>query len=211
MSCCAPAQARHSGLVADSGQIHVQATGGHPRGAQRGSTFLKNHAKAILACDFFIAVTATFRVLYVFVVIEHGTRRLKHVNVTAHPTADWTLQQLREVVGDNGEPRYLLHDRDCIFSKHLDGSIKALGLKVLRSPVASPKANSICERVIGTIRRECLDWMIPISEAHVRAILKEWVTHYNRGRAHRISVTAPVRAVSCANPAFLIRCVAMTR
>ena len=74
---------------------------GQPRGDQRWATFLKNHAKAILACDFFVAVTATFRMLYVFVVIEHGTRRLKHVNVTANPTADWTLQQLREVVGDD--------------------------------------------------------------------------------------------------------------
>src|SRR5207245_9938002 len=72
---------------------------GQPRGDQRWSTFLKNHAKAILACDFFIAVTATFRMLYVFVVIEHGTRQLAHVNVTANPSADWTLQQLRAVVG----------------------------------------------------------------------------------------------------------------
>ena len=79
------------------------------------------------------------------------------MNVTAHPSADWTLQQLREVVGEEGEHRYLLHDRDRIFSKHLDDSIKGLGLEVLRSPVASPKANSICERVIGTIRRECLE------------------------------------------------------
>ena len=75
---------------------------GQPRGDQRWSTFLKNHAKAILACDFFVAVTATFRMLYVFVVIEHGTRRLAHVNVTANPSADWTLQQLRAVVGDEG-------------------------------------------------------------------------------------------------------------
>jgi hypothetical protein len=74
---------------------------GQPRGDQRWSTFLTNHAKAILACDFFVAVTATFRMLYVFVVIEHGTRRLAHVNVTAHPSADWTLRQLREVIGDN--------------------------------------------------------------------------------------------------------------
>ena len=110
-----------------------------------------------------------------FVVIEHGTRRLAHVNVTAHPSADWTLQQLREVVGEEGGPTHLIHDRDRIFAKHLDDSIRALGLKVLRSPIASPKANSICERVIGTIRRECLDWMIPMSEAHLRVILKEWV------------------------------------
>ena len=155
-----------------------------PRGDQRWSTFLRNHAKAILACDFFVAVTATFRMLYVFVAIEHGTRRLAHVNVTANPSADWTLQQLRAVVGDEGALQYLIHDRDRIFAKHLDASIRALGMEVLRSPVASPKANSICERVIGTIRRECLDWMIPLSEAHLRSILKSWVEHYNRGRPH---------------------------
>jgi len=145
---------------------------GQPRGDQRWSTFLKNHAQAILACDFFVTVTATFRLLYVFVVIEHGSRRLVRVDVTAHPSADWVLQQMREVVGIDNAHRYLLHDRDSIFAQHLDESIKALGLRVLKSPPRSPRANSICERVIGTIRRECLDWMIPLSEAHLRAILK---------------------------------------
>ena len=157
---------------------------GRPRGDQRWSTSLRNHARAIIACDFFVAVTATFRMLYVMVVIEHGTRRLAHLNVTAHPSADWTLQQLREVVGDEGKHRYLLHDRDGIFAKHLDESIKALGLSVLKSPPHSPKANAICERVIGTIRRECLDWLIPLSESHLRSILKSWVGHYNCGRPH---------------------------
>ena len=156
---------------------------GRPRGDQRWSTFLKNHAKAIVACDFFVAVTVTFRRLYVFVVIEHGSRRLVHVNATAAPTADWTLQQLREAINEDRHER-LIHDRDRIFSKQLDASIEALGLGVLRSPIAAPKANSICERVIGTIRRECLDWMIPLSEGHLRTILREWVTHYNRGRPH---------------------------
>jgi hypothetical protein len=122
---------------------------GQPRGDQRWSTFLKNHAQAILACDFFVAVTATFRMLYVFVVIEHSTRRLAHINVTTNPSADWTLQQLREVVGNGEGHRYLIHDRDRIFAKHVDDSIRALGVEVLRSPVASPKANSLCERVIG--------------------------------------------------------------
>ena len=157
---------------------------GRSRGDPRWSTFLRNQATAILACDFFGAVTATFRMLYVFVVIEHGTRRLAHVNVTTHPSAAWTLQQLREVIADADAHRYLIHDRDSIFACHLDDSIRALGLAVLRSPFASPKANAICERVIGTIRRECLDWMIPMSEAHLRAILREWVDHYNGGRPH---------------------------
>jgi len=131
-----------------------------------------------------MAVTATFRMLYVLVVMEHASRRLVHVNVTAHPSADWTLLQLREAIGDKDEHKYLIHDRDRIFAKRLDDSIRALGLEVLRSPFASPKANAICERVIGTIRRECLDWMIPMCEAHLRSILREWVTHYNRGRPH---------------------------
>jgi transposase InsO family protein len=156
---------------------------GLPRGDQRWSTFLRNHARSIVACDFFVAVTATFRMLYVFVVIEHGTRRLTHVNVTSYPGDEWTLQQLREVLPPERH-RHLIHDRDRIFSRHLDDSIQALGVEVLRSPIASPKANSICERVIGTIRRECLDWMIPLSEAHLRAILNEWLAHYNRGRPH---------------------------
>ena len=157
---------------------------GQPRGDQRWSTFLKNHAKAIVACDFFVAVTATFRQLYVFVVIEHGSRRLVRVNVTAHPSTAWTLQQLREVVGFDHAQRYLIHDRDSIFARHLDESIRALGLSVLKSPPHCPKANAICERVIGTIRRECLDWLIPMSEGHLRAILKSWVEHYNCGSPH---------------------------
>lgn len=121
-----------------------------------------------------------------FVVIEHGTRRLALINVTANPNAEWTLQQLREVVGDEGIHRYLIHDRDRIYARHLDESIESLRLHVVRSPLASPMANSICERVIGTIRRECLDWLIPMSEAHLRAILREWVAHYNKGRVHSV-------------------------
>jgi transposase InsO family protein len=155
-----------------------------PRGDQRWSTFLSNHAKAIIACDFFVAVTATFRSLYVFVVIHHATRQLLHVNVTAHPTAAWTLRQVREAVDLADTYRYLIHDRDSIFAKDLDDSLERLGLTIVRSPPRSPMANALCERVIGTVRRECLDWMIPLSEAHLRAALAEWVTHYNAGRPH---------------------------
>ena len=88
-----------------------------------------------------------------FVVIEHGTRRLLHFNVTTQSSAAWTLQQLRDVVADADIHQYLIHDRDSIFARHLDDSIRALGLVVLRSPFSSPKANAICERVMGTIRR----------------------------------------------------------
>jgi putative transposase len=116
---------------------------GRPRGDQRWSTFLRNHARAIVACDFFVAVTATFRLLYVFVVIEHGARGLLRLNVTAHPTAAWTLQQLREALGYDDRYRYLIHDGDSIFAKGLDESIQRLGVKVLKSPPRSLMANAI--------------------------------------------------------------------
>src|SRR5205823_6304775 len=83
-----------------------------------------------------------------------------------------------------GDFRYLIHDRDSIFARNLDESIKNLGMTALKSPPHSPKANAICERVIGTIRRECLDWLIPLSESHLRSMLKVWVTHYNGARPH---------------------------
>ena len=119
-----------------------------------------------------------------FVAIEHRSRRLIHCNVTARPSAAWTLQQLREAVGCEDRYEFLVYDRDSLFASHLDESIRRLGIKVLKSPPHSPKANAICERVIGTIRRECLDWLIPLSEAHLRFILKSWVGHYNGGRPH---------------------------
>jgi transposase InsO family protein len=155
-----------------------------PRGDMRWSTFLRVHAQGLIACDFLVAVTATFRLLYVFVVIEHRSRRLIHCNVTAHPSAAWTLQQLREAIGLQERYKYLLHDRDSIFAQHLDESIAKLGVKVLKSPPRSPTAKAICERVIGTIRRECLDWLIQLSESHLRSILKSWIPHYNRARPH---------------------------
>jgi putative transposase len=149
---------------------------GKPRSDQRWATFLRNHARAIIACDFFVTATVTFRLLYVFVVIHHGSRRLLHFNLTAHPTAAWTLQQLREVIGFGDTYRYLIHDRDRIFAKNLDDSIGRLGLKIMKSPICSPMANAMCERLIGTIRRECLDWLIPISETHLRLLLRDGVS-----------------------------------
>ncbi len=157
---------------------------GRPRGDLRWSTFLRLHARGLIACDFFVAVTARFRLLYVLVVIEHDSRRLVHFNVIAHPSAAWTLQQLREVVGYQDRYKFLLHDRDSIFASHLDESIRKLGVRMLKSPPRCPKGNAICECVIGTIRRECLDWLIPLSESHLRSILKAWTTHYNGGRPH---------------------------
>jgi putative transposase len=124
-------------------------------GDQRWSTFVANHAKAIVACDFLTVVTATFKFLYVFVIIEIETRKLIHTNVTDHPTAAWTLQQLREAIPSDHTYRFLIHDRDCIFSADLDKSIRNLGLRVLKSPYRSPLANCFCERVSWSTESLC--------------------------------------------------------
>ena len=125
---------------------------GRPRGSsgQRWTTFVRNHAKAIVACDFFVSVTASFRVLYVFVAMEVGSRRILHANVTAHPTAEWTTQQFRELLAFDHPYRFVIHDRDSIFSARLDSELKGFGLRVLKTPVRAPKANAYCERLVGT-------------------------------------------------------------
>jgi putative transposase len=152
--------------------------------SQRWMTFVRNHAKAMIATDFFVVVTATFRLVYVLVIMEIGTRRIRHCNVTLHPTAEWTLQQFRECVTGEEGYRFVIHDRDSIYSADLDSSLKALGLTVLKTPYRAPQANAVCERMIGSARRECLDFIIPLDEKHVRRILKAWISHYNRGRPH---------------------------
>jgi len=152
--------------------------------SQRWMTFMRDHAGAILACDFFVVVTANFRVLYVFVVMEVGTRRIAHFNVTDHPAAAWTLQQCREVITGEQPHRFVIHDRDSIYSNDLDSALRSLGVTVLRTPFRAPQTNAFCERLVGTIRRECLDSLIPLNERHVRRILKKWVAHYNQGRPH---------------------------
>jgi putative transposase len=160
----------------------------HGRGkrapSQHWRTFVRNHAQAIVACDFCVVVTATFRLLYVLVVMEHATRRMLHANVTAHPTAPWTLQQLREAIPAEHAYRFLIHDRDAIFSQELDRHVRHLGLKVLKTPPQRPQANALCERLLGTLRRECLDFLIPLSEHHLRYIVHEWMSHYNAARPH---------------------------
>jgi transposase InsO family protein len=145
---------------------------------------VRNHAHAVLACDFFTTITVRFRILYVFVLLDVGTRRIVHWNVTEHPTKDWTIQQCRTgITGETGH-RVLIHDRDAIYAPAVDRAIRSMGLRVLKTPAQTPQANAFCERVIGTERRECLDWLIPLHQRHLRQILTTWGAHYNRGRPH---------------------------
>lgn len=155
--------------------------------SQRWGTFVRNHAAEIIACDFMVAVTARFQFLYIFVILELGSRRIVHCNVTAHPTSEWTLQQFREGLSEEKSHRFLflIHDRDAIFSANLDGTLThGFGLRVLRIPPQSPKANAFCERLVGTMRRECLDFLIPLNERHLRRVFREWTCHYNTARPH---------------------------
>ena len=141
-------------------------------------------ARSVIACDFFVVVTAGFRLLYVFVVLEVGTRRILHWNVAEHPTAEWTAQQFRIVVSGDQRHGFVVHDHDSIYAEGVDRTLAAMGLTVLKTPVHAPQANAFCERLIGTIHRECLDFVIPLNERHVRRLFREWVAHYNRGRPH---------------------------
>ncbi len=112
--------------------------------SQLWMTFVKNHTKAIIAADFFVVVTATFQFVYVLIVMEIDTRRILHSNVTRHPTAEWTLQQFRECVSGDEGYRFIIHDRDRIYSEELNQSLKSLSLTVLKTPYKSPQANAFC-------------------------------------------------------------------
>ena len=105
--------------------------------------------KEFVACDFFISATASFLLLYVFAAVEIGSRRILHTNVTTHPTADWTLQQFRELLTFDHPYRFVIHDRDAIFLRDLDRAVTGFGVRVLKTPLRAPKANSFCERLIG--------------------------------------------------------------
>jgi transposase InsO family protein len=104
--------------------------------------------------------------------------------VTDHPTADWTAQQFRMVVSGEQAHRWIIHDRDSIYSEAVDATVAAMGLTILKTPVRAPQANAFCERLIGSMRRECLDWLILLNERHLRSVLTEWMAHYNHGRPH---------------------------
>ena len=132
--------------------------------SQTWRTFLDNHVKSLVSVDFFTVPTIRFQILYVFLVLAHERRRILHFAVTAHPTAEWTAQQLREAFPWDSAPRYLLRDRDRIFGQDFVDQVKAMGIKQVLSAPRSPWQRAYVERVIGTIRRECLDHMIVFNE-----------------------------------------------
>ena len=140
--------------------------------------------KSLVSVDFFTVPTIRFQILYVFLVLAHERRRILHFAVTAHPTAEWTAHQLREAFPWDSAPRYLLRDRDRIFGRHFVEQLKAMGIKQVLSAPRSPWQRAYIERVIGTIRRECLDHVIIFNEESLRRHLGSFIGYYHRTRTH---------------------------
>ena len=153
--------------------------------SQSWMTFLRNHLGCTAACDFFVVPTATFRVLYCFLVMTHERRRVVHFHVTTNPTARWAAQQLIEAFpGDGTEPKYLIRDNDGIYGDYFVRRVAGMEIEEKRTAPRSPWQNPFCERVIGSVRRECLDHLIILSESHLRHILHEYFRYYHESRTH---------------------------
>ena len=152
---------------------------------QRWSTFLRNHMSSIVGVDFFTVPTVTFRVLYVFIVVQHERRRVLHFNITESPMAAWAGQQSVNAFPFVAAPKYLLRDRDGIYGNEFQLRIGNLGMSGLKTTPRSPWQNPYVERMIGTIRRACLDHMIIFNDRQPHRILEEFLDHYHRVRSHK--------------------------
>ncbi len=151
--------------------------------SQTWRTFLTNHASQIMAADFFVVPSVTFRLLFVLIILAHDRRRIVHVAVTEHPTAAWTAQQLRNAFSEHDAPQYLLHDRDSVFAD-VATTIAGMNMQRVRTAPRSPWQNAYAERVIGSIRRECLDHVVVANAAGLHRVLTAYVTYYMHSRTH---------------------------
>jgi len=152
--------------------------------SQTWRAFLVNHVSELASVDFFTVPTATFRLLYVFVVLRHERREIVHFNATYHPTAEWTAQQIVEAFPFDTTPRYLIRDRDSIYGARFRNRVKSLGIEEVPTAPRSPWQNPYVERVIGSIRRECLNHVIIFNERHLLRQLKSYCTYYHEARTH---------------------------
>ncbi|MGB5219386.1 MAG: integrase core domain-containing protein [Polyangiales bacterium] len=152
--------------------------------SQSWRSFLRNHTQDLVSIDFFVVPTATFRILYVFLVLEHDRRRIVHLNVTEGPSAQWTGQQLVNAFPYDSAPKYLIRDRGKIYGAAFVHRARAMGIEQVLTAPQSPWQNPYCERVIGTLRRECLDQVIVLGEQHLRRILRQYLEYYHESRTH---------------------------
>jgi transposase InsO family protein len=147
-------------------------------------SFLDNHVRDLVSVDFFTVSTATFQGLFGFLVLAHERRRVVHFNVTANPTAQWTAQQVVDAFPWESAPRFLLRDRDSIFGVPFRSRVRGMGIEEVLIAYRSPWQSPFVERLIGSIRRECLDHVIVLGEKHLRRILGEYLRYYHRSRTH---------------------------
>jgi len=152
--------------------------------SQNWRTFLTNHVGHLVAVDFFIVPTVMFKVLFVFVVLAHDRRRVLHVNVTDAPTAPWTAQQIVEAFPWDTAPRYLLRDRDAVYGAVFSSRVQSLGIHEVKIAPRSPWQNPYVERLIGTLRRDCLDHVVVLNETHLRRLLRDYLLYYHSARTH---------------------------
>jgi putative transposase len=152
--------------------------------SQTWRTFLDSHLKQLVSTDFFVVPTVNFRVLFVFVVLAHHRRRVIHFNVTAHPTSEWTAQQIAEAFPWDSAPRYLLHDRDSIYGDVFRQRVRGMAIREVLTAPRSPWQNPYAERLMGSIRRECLDHIVVFNESSLRGTLKLYFNYYHGARTH---------------------------
>ena len=152
--------------------------------SQSWTTFLRNHAEAIAAIDLCVVPTLSFDLLFAFLVLGHGRRQLLWFEVTRHPTAEWLAQQLTEAFPWASAPAYLVRDNDRAYGSVFTSRVRAMGIRDRPIDPGSPWQNGIAERLIGTLRRECLDQVIICGEAHLRRILSAYAAYYNQARTH---------------------------
>ena len=154
------------------------------RPTQNWKTFLRNHLAETAAIDFLTVPTVTFRTLYVFVVLSLDRRRIIHFNVTTHPTAEWTALQLFQAFPFDTAPRFLVRDRDGIYGSEVVAALEAMGIEQKVISARSPWQNGYCERVVGTLKRECLNHMIVFNERHARRLIRDYLEYYHGSRTH---------------------------
>jgi len=152
---------------------------------QTWSVFLKNHTKDIWACDFLPVIDLFFRQVYLFFIVELASRRMAHFSVTAHPTDAWVAQQLRQATPFGQHPRFLIRDRDRKYGQTFTQVATACKIEILKTPYRAPKANAICERFLGSVRRECLDHILVFGERHLHQVVREYGQYFNRARPHQ--------------------------
>jgi transposase InsO family protein len=152
--------------------------------SQTWRTFLKKHMHNTFAIGFFTVPTASFRVLYVCVILLHESRKVVHFNVTRNPTAKWTAQQIVEAFPWDTAPKYLLRDRDGIYGEHFRSRVKNMGINEVNTAPQSPWQNPYVERLAGSIRRECIDHFIVLNERHLKRILTGYFNYYHNDRTH---------------------------